>query len=71
MFGFEILQNYHEGPTTEVLMETEGRIRKSFYRPSFSNDVQKYINSCDIYQTDKYNRKRKQKLMLSPSSKKR
>lgn len=41
--------------------ETETRIHRHYYWPSFSSDVEKCINNCDICQTVKYTTKQPKK----------
>lgn len=65
----EIIKNYHEGKCNHRgISETETRIRRSYYWPKLGIDTIFYINSCEICQTNKYDRNPpKQKLMITPT----
>ena len=64
-----IIKNHHEGKTNHRgIIETESRIRKSYYWPGIKNDVTKYINVCEICASNKYDRNPpQQKLMITPT----
>ena len=54
----EILINYHEGKTNHRgILETYQKLKRKYYWPNIFNDIQKYINNCDICQNNKYERK--------------
>ena len=54
----EILINYREGKTNHRgMLETYQKLKQKYYWPNIFNDIQKYINNCDICQNSKYERK--------------
>ena len=45
----EILMNYHEGKTNHRgILETYQKLKEKYYWSNIYNDIQKYINHCDI-----------------------
>ena len=60
---------YHEGKTNHRgIVETESRIKRTYYWPSMKNDITTYINLCEICQVNKYDRHPpQQKLMVTPT----
>lgn len=65
----ELIKFLHETKTNHRgILETENRIKQTYYWPGIKTDVSNYINFCDICQVNKYDRNPpKQKLMLTPT----
>ena len=54
----ETIMNYHEGKTNHRgILETYQKLKQKYYWPNLYNDIQKYINNCEICQSNKYERK--------------
>src|SRR6185436_3101436 len=53
-----IISNYHCGKTNHRgIDETETRIKQNYYWPKLRKSIQTFINSCEICQITKYDRK--------------
>lgn len=65
----DLIRNTHEGKTNHRgILETESRIRRTYYWPGIKKNVTDFINVCDICQTSKYDRNPpNQTLMLTPT----
>lgn len=65
----ETIKKYHESKTNHRgTLETETRIRLTYYWPKLREDIQDYINQCDTCQINKYDRNPiKPKFMITPT----
>lgn len=53
----ETIMNYHEGKTNHRgILETYQQLKRKFYWPNLYQNIQKYINNCELCQTNKYER---------------
>lgn len=53
----QTITDYHLGKTNHRgILETYQKLKQKFYWPNMYHDIQKYINNCEICQTNKYER---------------
>ena len=53
----DIINNYHLGKTNHRgIFETYSKLRRQYFWPKMYNDIQKFINNCEICQLNKYER---------------